>query len=249
MDEEAIEQQKGLCGGENSEAWRREFLCIRERNTVSLVVPEFCDTKHVKAINAPSKAFWQVAGDYGGSRDHFHAVLCCWDFLRAKMLVLREAHFLSGTPNSVIAPALKQMGEGFVVARYWLDVPGQTAVDLQKDYGLLVTLPQKQDADAALNALRLAFTNNQIEISPECVKTIGCVSAALWNRNRTDWERTEKHGHADALAAMVYAWRMLDKRNPYPTEYDPKVWTHPDNRIKASGLQSVANLINKGRRR
>ena len=37
----------------------------------------------------------------------------------------------------------------------------------------------------------------------------------MFNKTRTDFERTDALGHMDALAAAMYGIRMNDKTNPY----------------------------------
>jgi hypothetical protein len=255
-----IKAQMKLCGGEKTPEWRREFLCIKERSSEQIIVPEFSAERHVREIIKPEKAIWLLAGDYGGSRDHFHAVLYTWDYRREKMIILSEVHHKSGTSNGVIIPSLRELetkvtthypGEKHPipgVKRRWLDVPGQTMVDLCNDHQFPVTLPAKDDADAALNALRLAFDADRIEIDPSCVMTISALNACLWNEKRTDYKRTEKHGHADAIDAVVYAWRHLDKQNTYPFVKQPNEWIDPDT-LPTAALEAFSRKIRQHDRR
>jgi hypothetical protein len=72
-----------------------------------------------------------------------------------------------------------------------------------------------------LAALRDAFNNDLIEISAEDV-TIGDRGAlplqlqkGRWNELRTDFERTPELGHLDAIMALAYGWKAVD-RNANP---------------------------------
>ena len=49
---------------------------------------------------------------------------------------------------------------------------------------------------------------------------------AIWNTNRTTFERSEKHGHYDAVDALKYLVRVVDwRKNPTPAIL-PGVFRH-----------------------
>jgi hypothetical protein len=79
-----------------------------------------------------------------------------------------------------------------------------------------ITQTAKDDKDAALTNLRTLIAQGRLCIHPRCVHTIACLRGGRWNNNRTDWLRTPDLGHCDALAAVIYAARNLDTRNPLP---------------------------------
>lgn len=102
------------------------------------------------------------------------------------------------------------------------DIDARMIGDLNIEHGIGVINTAKDDAEAALNALRTAFQNDKIEIHPRCVDTISHVRTARWNKSRLDYERTEHHGHYDLLDALVYMWRMVQSirgQNPSPPEF------------------------------
>jgi hypothetical protein len=102
------------------------------------------------------------------------------------------------------------------------DVDKRLIGDLNLEYGIGVINTAKDDKEAALFALRSAFRADKIVIHPRCVKLIKHLTAARWNEQRTDFERTEEMGHYDLLDAMVYLWRMTQAirgENPCPPEF------------------------------
>jgi hypothetical protein len=105
------------------------------------------------------------------------------------------------------------------------DTEARLIGDLTVDYGIQVMNTLKDDKEAALYSLRNAFRDGKIEIHPRCTKLISHVRTARWNPGRTDYERTDEHGHYDLLDALVYLWRMVQpvrNQDPFPPEYIDK---------------------------
>lgn len=93
--------------------------------------------------------------------------------------------------------------------------------DLSNDYGINVIGTDKTDSkEARLSSLRDAFANGRIVVHPRCTKLISHLRACRWNKNRTDFERTDLHGHFDLVDALVYLWRVVSQNgaglNPNP---------------------------------
>lgn len=89
------------------------------------------------------------------------------------------------------------------------DTAAQLIVDMGEEHKITLCATAKDDKEAALYSLRTAFKDDKIEIHPRCVALIEHLRAAVWNEQRTDYERTEAHGHYDLVDALVYMWRML----------------------------------------
>jgi hypothetical protein len=129
------------------------------------------------------------------------------------------------------------------------DIDARLIYDLSNEHGLHVAPTRKDEADAQVYALRNAIQGDLIELmdeprgagpiqppegmSPaqamrwrdEIAPYFGVVAMhvenARYNRTRTDWDRTEELGHYDALAALIYLWRLvsgLRNLNPQPPE-------------------------------
>jgi hypothetical protein len=92
--------------------------------------------------------------------------------------------------------------------------------DLGTTEGLWFIPTTKDALEAMVNHLRLMFQDNRIVIHPRCKLLILTLGSALWNKRRDAFERSEATGHADALAALVYLARNLDRHtNPFPPLY------------------------------
>jgi hypothetical protein len=59
------------------------------------------------------------------------------------------------------------------------------------------------------------FSIDKIWIHPRCEFLRKSCRGAIFNKNRTDFERLPELGHCDAIAALMYAIRMQDRSNPY----------------------------------
>lgn len=135
------------------------------------------------------------------------------------------------------------------------DVDVRLVQDLMNEHGIGFQLSRKDDADAQVYAFRNAMHQGLIEFMEEPKGTpairapegmtpeqtarwrdhiapyFGVVALhvenARYTRTRTDWERTEEMGHFDALAAMIYLWRLvsgLRNLNPEPPVERPANW-------------------------
>jgi hypothetical protein len=84
--------------------------------------------------------------------------------------------------------------------------------------------------------LRTAFTHGKIEIAPHLTLLIATLRSGTFNRNRTDYQRSVALGHCDAIAALVYGYRMRIKTNPYV----PGHGLDPANHFVAVGVKKSA---------
>lgn len=211
-------------GGINTVAYKRNYLVQSVKDPGVVVLPSFDSRRHVKPLEIPLHCQWLLMGDWGGVRDRTWLAVGYWDFERAKLCVVAEADFDPNTSTKVIAPVLRDLEtlqhppkDPKYPWPKWVDCHGQTQVDLFKDHEIVVQLPQKDDFDASINQLELAFLNDRIEISPNCPQLIATCEYGRFNSQRTDFLRSVALGHCDAVAGLMYGWRMVDKvTNPFP---------------------------------
>lgn len=212
-----IERAKKDSGGEHTEAFRREYLneIIRDRNIV--IIPDFNERLHVKEITTPPWINYEIYTDWGGVRDFTVSLLMGYDFLRAKDLVLDEMWWPANTPTEVINRDLKRWAD-LRIKKHYVDAPGQLHVDLLYTHKLEVTAPDKGDWEANINTTANRFTVNKIEISPKCALLKQTCQSGTFNKHRTDFARSNALGHMDAVAALMYGIRHLDRTSPYPAQ-------------------------------
>lgn len=249
LSEEQIDTAIGDCGGIDTPAFRREYLCEIFRDESTVIIPQFDKHAHVQPLKAPEHASWLMGGDFGGVRDKTVFLLSYWDYERAKMCVVGERVFGPGTPTSKIiegARSLEALAELKSEPIRYIDMPGQVQVDINEAHGYYAAMPIKDDFDAAINQLALAFGQNKILVDPSCEFLVASLESGRFNKNRTDFMRSEALGHCDAIAALMYSWRMIDKvTNPFPRQiYDTEnQFVNPLSRHEKRGLEIVAEIF------
>jgi len=204
------------CGGEKTIAWQVEYMAKIIRNEESVVIPPFSAALHVKQVVEPVETNWQVAIDFGGVRDKTAALLYTYDFMHDKFLWKDERVFEPNTSTQEIIEEIRRMERGYKIQSRWADAPGQLQIDLEQAHDYSVAIPLKDDWRAAVNALQVSFAKDRHVIDPGCKFLIQSLQFGRFNKNRTDFDRNPVLGHCDALAAMIYGYRMADQSNPYP---------------------------------
>lgn len=218
LTEAQIDKARELCGGENTIAWQREYLAKIIRDQSIVCVPEFSHEAHTLAYVRPEHSYYCTSIDTGGVRDKTVALLMTYDFLQGKVVVVDERIFDANTITDEMISEIKAMEFGSLVNQRFADAPGQLLIDLKFKHDYSCLLPRKDDWEAGLNATRLMFSQGKLLVSRECPFLIQTLKSATFNKQRTDFSRTESLGHMDALAALMYGVRMIDKTsNPYPT--------------------------------
>lgn len=216
LDSDQIQDAVRDCGGQHTIAFRREYLCELIRDDNILVVPEYKSSEHVHEFELPYYGFFQVFIDFGGVRDKTVAYLVCYDFARAKKLLIDEREFASNTPTQIITESVLEMElEHQATTERKVDAPGQIQVDLLAAK-FNCSPVQKEDWEANINQLKIAFARNEWEIHARCKFAQLSLESATFNKQKNDFERTKALGHADGIAALMYANREINKRNPHP---------------------------------
>jgi hypothetical protein len=235
------------CGGRESVEFQREYMCEVVRDKSVLVTPNFDKETHVDSrIKHPLHGFFQITTDWGGVRDKTCTLLHVYDYLTNKFLVLGESVQDANTATSTILVDITNLigdlpkEELAIIA----DVPGQLQVDLKNMHDWDVRLPAKDDWRSACNALDVAFANDHILIHPRCQFLIESCNSGMFNKTKTDFERTRALGHCDGLAALMYAYRTQNRDNPWPrrSKHRDRYFVMP-HAVEDSELKGVATAI------
>jgi hypothetical protein len=237
------EQAARDMGGVDTPGYRREYLCERVRDESSVCVPEYDDKRDGRILNIPESVGTITVVDWGGVQDLTVAGVMYYDFLNDWDCVFDERVFPKNTDTATIVTALREMEQGLPVLRRVVDAPGQLLVDLHQQHAYTATLPQKDDWQAAINAVRVRAGQGKLKVHLRCTQTRATLEHGSFNERRTDFSRTEALGHMDALAMVMYGIRSLDRQyNPYARDGDRSAH-FIDRRSANSGLQSFAKVI------
>jgi len=204
-------------GGIQSSAAQREFYCKIIVDETRAVAPSFRAERHV-AVADYTNIKWDYVGDSGGLRDKTSILQVGWSHILQKTLIRSELTCEPNTATPILAQRFKDWSK---TDTFVLDAHGQTRVDLAA-LGLKVAMPVKDDFTAGIQMMNAIFHNDQIIIDPSCEMLIASLSGGLLTVDRKDYERTERLGHCDSVAALIYAIRHVDKmtdlRPPPPKE-------------------------------
>lgn len=220
-----IEEFIREAGGEGSTTADREYYAKVVPDAKRAIVPEF--SKHedliVRESERPKYCFKYTVGDFGFN-DLTVVVFAYYDFERAKIViedeVVAERESSMTVANLVVAKEDELWGKGAKPQRV-ADADLQLLADMIAHNGCVFVPPNKTDADAALNAVRMHCSKLQIEINPRCHVTIAHLRNGIWNSARTSYERVDGFGHFDAVDAVKYLVRHVDKgANPFPVLAD-----------------------------
>jgi hypothetical protein len=217
-------------GGEDSITFRREFRCHVILDQDSAVVPEFTPEIKEKIVRDwPRAPFYDayVSMDLG-LKDLTVALFAWYDFKAAK-LIIEDEFVVNGQRfnTEVLANGIKQKEEQHFTDKLtgeqripYLRVSDNNLIvinDLWQLHGLRFIPTRKDDADAALNNMKIMIQNEKIIINPRCRTLITHLEAAVWNKSKSSFERSADMGHFDAIDSLKYMVRNIQQqKNPYP---------------------------------
>lgn len=206
----------------------REFECQHVMEEGRAIVPEWAHVDRalvVREYPRPNRYTAYHVLDPGQTKSLFVGLCAFWHFVEGVLVVERE--------TVLRYPDDAEAGEALVEAENvnWKEDLEADAIDavLRKSdvdpsllkflakhpYNLSFQATEKGNADAALNAMRAALAGGQILIHPRCTTLLLTLETGMWNKQRTGWEYNDRTGHADAIAALSYMWRNVQKdRNP-----------------------------------
>lgn len=242
LSQDKYDQCVKICGGEHTTAFRREYLCEQVRDESMILAPEFDEKLHVKECTAPEYAFFWTSGDTGIVRDLNVFHLWCYDFKRAKKLVLDERWFPPSVGTGEMVALILEMEGGRQVSRH-IDTDARLRLDLSGQHKFATMLPQKDELEATVNLVRVELQTGSVEIDPKCKLLITTLRSGTFNNMRTDLARTLTLGHMDAFMSFAYGLRHTNMSNPYPLYGDATPYSHyistQNKKSLVSGFQKM----------
>ncbi len=221
-----VEDAIKYAGGRHTDTFRREYMAEFIIDQEYAVIPEFnaeAREELVKDVERPPFFDAYVAMDVGFV-DHTAVLFGYWDFNNA-VLVIEDELILDRITTDRLAQGIKAKEE-----RLWghkppfmriSDVDPIVIADLISSHGLVFTQTQKDNKEAAVNALRVMVANRQIYVNPRCENLIAQLGFAIWNKHRSSFERSADHGHYDTVDALIYLVRNISRnKNPHPHKYE-----------------------------
>lgn len=244
--------------GVNDIQFRREYLAEFLVSQDDAVIPEFTQQLQDDIIKEwPRPPFFDAytAADIG-FRDLTVVLFAYYDYRKA-VVVIEDEVVMNGRKmtTEALALAIKEKEN-----KLWVDpMTFETRApllrvsdndlrlinDLNILHGITFLPTAKDNAEAALNNMKIYLSQGRIIINPRCKTLIFHLRNATWNKQRSSYDRSPDAGHYDAIDALKYLIRNINfQRNPYPSDYN---FTHiaTDDRLFPSNYKkpNTSNVI------
>lgn len=236
LSQRAKDQLIKSMGGPLSTQVRRELYCEIVTDESRAVIPEFTEARAIELVRPVPPPTYEtplVAMDVG-FEDYSHVLFGYYDFKRAKLCIQRETRIRRMRTDELAAEVKRVEGElwtGPKAPRRPVstkpfrvsDVDLILLADMSALHGLHFMPTSKDTLEAMVNQVRIWVQTGRIEIDPCVTHLIRQLKCAIWNKQRTAFDRSAEDGHFDAVAALVYMVRNCPVHaNPYPA-FDPSV--------------------------
>lgn len=226
--------------GENSEEFRREFLCQIIKDMNISVIPEFTEDlekKIVKEWKRPAHFDGYVSMDLGAV-DLTALLFGYYDFRAGKIVIEDELVVDFAQKDMSIEKLISLIKEKENALWYnnitnelkkpYLRVSDINPIVTQeiaiKSHSEVFFMPtKKDDKEAAINNMRALLGGEKIIINPKCKNLIRHLNNVKWAsaKNHSTFGRSPDNGHYDLVDALIYFCRaVLFSKNPYPPGFD-----------------------------
>ncbi len=254
------------CDGMDTVDFKREYLAKVVVDRDSAIIPEFEDVENeiVQEWRKPPFYNAYVSMDVGAK--DLTVVLFGYHDFKANKLVIEDEYVITGKDFTTDKLAKEVKAKEKLLFRdeftYETKEPYKRVSDnnlilindLQRMHGLLFRPTRKDDADAALNNMRILIANKQIIIHPRCKILISHLKEGIWDKSKTKFARSAlKFGHFDAIDSLKYMVRNVNfHANPFPANYQKPSGQNafypggpPNNNVKKEMFDRMMNIKKK----
>lgn len=227
-------------GSTDNVHYRVEVQCEMIANLERMVVPEWPPVRPNCLLPAaeyvrPDRYFGWVAGDFGFV-DHVGVIFCLADYYSKRVVVLDELFLNYKGTDEIAAGIHEKIRQNYpeeVRRRLHLvaDANPQQLYDLRLGHNLSFRKALLHDKEASIAAIKGAIAGERVLVLDNCRELDNTLSNLIWNKNRTDFERSKKMGHGDLFSALRYLWRAVNlganPTKPPVIAYDKKKFYNP----------------------
>lgn len=218
------------CGGVTSIAFRREYMAEFLTDTERAIVPEFTQELQAKIVKEwPRPPFYDTYSAMDVGMKDLTVVLFAYFDFKANKLIIEDEFVINGQKftTDVLASNIREKeafnftdkitGEQKEPYKRVSDNNLLLIQDLYRLHGIIFQPTKKDDADLALNNMRMLLKDGNIIIHPRCKTLISHLDSGTWNKAKTSFDRSGDKGHYDAIDSLKYLVRNIDfNKNPYP---------------------------------
>lgn len=260
LSKEDIDILAKAAGGYDSVNFRREYMAQFITDQTRAIVPEFANIKEkiIKSWIRPPFYHTYVAMDVG-MKDLTVVLFAYYDF-RARKLIIEDEFVINGQQftTDALARAIREKESNAFQDPFTGEVRDPfkrvsdnnliLIQDLYRLHGLYFIPTRKDDADAALNNMRILLNEERIIINPKCKTLILHLESGIWNKSMSSFDRSGDTGHFDAIDSLKYLVRNVEMElNPYPAHFglpDGNNVYYRNNQPSNSNLNSLKKILN-----
>lgn len=236
--EEIAEILAAYPGGANHPDFKREYLCIVQKNLEYAAIPEFTEeleAEIIKEWKRPPFYDYYEGMDLGG-KDLTVVLFAYFDFQNAVVVVEDELimnfqergnniarlveQILQKERDNFSDPIVHEVKPPFMRVS---DIDYIALNEIRKHSNNVInfSITKKDEKAAAVNNLRIMLSNKRIIINPRCKTLIKHLRNVKWSKsNRNVFDRSVDMAHYDAVDALIYLTRtIVYGKNPYPANY------------------------------
>lgn len=212
---------------EKSVPFRREFEAEILTDPEKAIVPEFTADRETAIVTE-----WPRPPHYHpytvidtGFIDFTAVIFGYWDFAKAKAIVeddiLIDFRGEGMNAETLAKRVLEREQELWGRPSYLRFADGDLIVlNELAQHGIPINPVKKDELEAQVSSLRLDVTSDKLRINPRAKNAIAHMRYGIWDNQRRKFARTENSGHFDALAALMYFVRHINRQdNPYPSDW------------------------------
>lgn len=211
-------------GGQDTIAFRREYLCEEIADPKKVIIPEFSDDNIVDD-DYPYPAFFDAYVAIDSGADDNTACLFAWYDFKLNEIIIDQEFFINGVTTKAIVNQCRLIEESLWPEKKpykrVYDGDKQLVYDVIGDHEYPVQLPRKEDKIASIHELRSEIQAARFKIKKRCVNLIYQLKVGMWqNEKHLDFQRSDTLGHLDGIASAMYLQRSIERdRNPWPTHH------------------------------
>ena len=244
-------------GGEGTDTFKREYLAQVVVSKSKAILPALTEEKYdiiAKPVELPGYIPDCYVSLDIGFRDLTVALFGYWDYESAK-LMLQDEIVLRGNAATTDNIARKiinkeiELWHRHAPHKRVCDTDPRLIENLKKLSNLHFRPTKKDNKEAQVNQLNIMIEREQVQIDPKCKTLLTHMRYGIWNDARTAFARTKALGHCDAIDALLYMARNLDRgNNPMPAvelDYNQVYHGTKPEKIVSQGAAAIRSVFNR----
>jgi hypothetical protein len=242
LTEKQLQKIISQCKGQDTNRFKREYLCMRISDSSRSVIPQLGDEnapnlllKDSRYTEHPYYKLWKkyVVADWGG-RDKTAIVFAHYNF-RTKQVIVEDQldldgnHVTAGRIATAIKEKTKELWNDEGDISYFCDnnnILIQNEMNIKYKLNFVETTKGKLKSQMVEKVKDWIF-DERLFFDKKAELTLKCITSAHWAKNGDEFARSKIYSHYDLLAAVVYLIRNIDEyTDPIPRNFKGDPTTH-----------------------